>query len=69
MHRRLLAVGIHEALQFLRLLYLCGGAVHRCHTLVWRSEDNLNKPVLSFHHVGSRVKLGPLGMTTSTFAH
>lgn len=54
MHIRLLAVRMHAALQFLTLLCLGVGAVHRGHTLVWKSEDNLNKPVLSFHHVGSR---------------
>lgn len=51
-HRRLSAVRMHEALQFSTLLGM--GAVHRGHTLVCRSEDNLSKPVLSFHRVGSR---------------
>lgn len=38
---------------YLKNIYLCGGAM--CQGTMWKSKDNLQEPVLSYH-VGSRAQ-------------
>jgi hypothetical protein len=42
------------------------GGWHTCATTqMWKLEDNLRKPVLSFHHVVLGIELGSSGLVAS----
>ena len=36
---------------------------------VWRSDDNVERPVLSFYHRSSRIQLSLSALVTSIFTH
>lgn len=49
-------------------LYLCVQCTHVCIAVyMWRSEDNMQKSILSVHRVAAGIKLGSSGLAASTF--
>ena len=49
-------------------VYVVCVSTHGCAVVcVWKSEDNLQESVLSFHHVGSKYDLRSLGLASGTF--